>query len=162
MNKTVRKRYIFQRWHLLDGESMRASIVGGPICICVPVNTSELGLPLPTSLLQHLQRHKAPVCLQVADGVISPMVPGRSWASPTPHTHLELKVCVFKKLLVHSFCKLVDRSQEDPGRGNKVTGPFAPPLFLLFTAKISSSSPWAGLVFRWGHCRSTQGLWLPC
>ena len=39
------------------------------------------------------------------------------------HTHLELKVRVFQKLLVHGFCELVDSSQEDPGRGEKVTRP---------------------------------------
>lgn len=40
-----------------------------------------------------------------------------------PHTHLELKVRVFQELLIHGFCKLVDCSQEDPGRGEKITRP---------------------------------------
>jgi hypothetical protein len=48
------------------------------------------------------------------------------------HTHLELKACVFQKLLVHGFCKLVDGSQEDPRRGNKVTELSEHPLSFLF------------------------------
>ena len=40
-----------------------------------------------------------------------------------PYTHLELKVRVFQEFLVHGFCKLVDSSQEDPGRGEKVSRP---------------------------------------
>lgn len=55
---------------------MRACIVGGPICICVPVKASELGLPPPHFPSAASPETQAPVCLQVADGVISPMVPG--------------------------------------------------------------------------------------
>lgn len=50
-------------------------------------------------------------------------MPGHPKHTMVPHTHLELKVCVFQELLIHGFCKLVDRSQEDPGRGEKVTRP---------------------------------------
>lgn len=50
-------------------------------------------------------------------------LPGAPSAPLVPHTHLELKVRVFQELLVHGFCKLVDSSQEDPRRREKVTRP---------------------------------------
>ena len=50
-------------------------------------------------------------------------VAGRPEPPWGPPPHLELKVRVFQELLVHDFCKLVDSSQEDPGRGEKVTRP---------------------------------------
>ena len=63
------------------------------------------------------------MCLMAIIQVAGTALPGQSKARPVPYTHLELKVCVFQDLLVHGFCKLVDSSQEDPGRGEKVTRP---------------------------------------